>query len=91
MFTASFAQNDNTGMVSDAPLNSLSVQRTLRGSSQARGQLSVVVQNHDSVPMHVLYLETMPWHVQFFLHTMKIYIDGLAVGTDISQHPVLSL
>jgi GPI-anchor transamidase subunit T len=65
----------------DAPINSLSVQRTLRGSSQARGQLSVVVKNHHSAPMHILYLETMPWHVQFFLHTMKIHVDGLRKGT----------
>jgi len=61
----------------DVPLNSLSVQRTLRGSSQARGQLSVVMKNHHATPMHVLYLETMPWHVQFFLHTMKIHVDGV--------------
>jgi len=31
--------------------------------------------------MHVLYLETMPWHVQFFLHTMKVHVNGLRKGT----------
>ena len=70
-----------TGSGFDAPLNSLSVQRTLRGSSQARGRLSVIVKNHHATPLHVLYLETMPWHVQFYLHTMKIHVDGLRTGT----------
>ncbi|KAG5642984.1 hypothetical protein DXG03_001800 [Asterophora parasitica] len=61
----------------DTPTSSLSVQRTLRGSSQARGQLSVVLSNHRNEPLHVVYLETMPWLVQFYLHTMKIDINGL--------------
>ncbi|KAF8073389.1 GPI transamidase component PIG-T [Lyophyllum atratum] len=60
----------------DLPLTSFSAQRTLRGSSQAHGQLSVVLTNHRSEPLHVVYLETMPWLVQFYLHTLQIYIDG---------------
>jgi len=54
----------------------LSIQRTLRGSSQARGQLSVVVTNHWPKEMHVIYLETMPWLVQFYLHTVRIRANG---------------
>ncbi|KAG6836173.1 hypothetical protein H0H93_010654 [Arthromyces matolae] len=61
----------------DAPLTSLSVQRTLRGSSQAHGQLSVVLKNHRAEPLSVVYLETMPWLIQFFLHTLKIHINGV--------------
>ncbi|KAG6853113.1 hypothetical protein C0991_006803 [Blastosporella zonata] len=61
----------------DAPLTSLSMQRTLRGSSQAHGQLSVVLNNHGAEALHIIYLETMPWLVQFFLHTLKIHIDGV--------------
>ncbi|KAF8223922.1 Gpi16 subunit, GPI transamidase component [Tricholoma matsutake] len=69
----------------DVPTNPFSVQRTLRGSSQARGQLSLVLKNHQSTAMHVLYLETMPWHVQFFLHTMKIHVDGLRKDDAVSN------
>ncbi|RDB15183.1 GPI transamidase component PIG-T [Hypsizygus marmoreus] len=60
----------------DSPTSSLSVQRTLRGSSQARGQLSLVLKNHRNTSLHVVYLETMPWLVQFYLHTLQIYING---------------
>ncbi|KAG6917167.1 hypothetical protein DXG01_003603 [Tephrocybe rancida] len=61
----------------DVPTTPLSVQRTLRGSSQAHGRLSVVLTNHQAGPLHVVYLETMPWLIQFFLHTLKIHIDGV--------------
>ncbi|KAG6856284.1 hypothetical protein H0H87_005894 [Tephrocybe sp. NHM501043] len=53
------------------------MQRTLRGSSQAHGQLSLVLTNHQTEPLHIVYLETMPWIIQFFLHTLKIHIDGV--------------
>ena len=58
----------------------LSVQRTLRGSSQARGQLSVVLTNNWLTDMRVIYLETMPWLLQFYLHTLKIQCNGVPCG-----------
>lgn len=64
----------------DTPITSLSVQRTLRGSSQARGQLSVIVKNHSNSVLRVVYLETMPWLVQFYLHTLDIRINGVREG-----------
>jgi len=63
----------NAGDLSHMPL---SVRRTLRGSSQARGQLSVVLTNNWPTEMHVIYLETMPWLLQFYLHTLRIYCNG---------------
>ena len=54
----------------------LSVQRTLRGPSQARGELSVVVTNHESVEIQTVYLETMPWLLQFYLHTLRVTHNG---------------
>jgi len=60
----------------------LSVRRTLRGSGQARGQLSVVLTNNWPTEMqHVIYLETMPWLLQFYLHTLRIYCNGEPSGT----------
>lgn len=54
------------------PLSDLSVRRTLKGSSQTHGELSVVVRNNGPVPVRTHYLETMPWHVEFFLHTLSV-------------------
>ncbi|KAK0473320.1 GPI transamidase component PIG-T [Armillaria luteobubalina] len=49
----------------------ISVRRTLRGASQDRGQLSLVIKNNAPSSLQVFYLETMPWIVQFYLHTMR--------------------
>lgn len=54
----------------------LSVERRLTGSHQGQGKLSVVLRNHLSTPLNVTYLETMPWHIQFYLHTLIIYVNG---------------
>ncbi|KAL0960483.1 hypothetical protein HGRIS_005524 [Hohenbuehelia grisea] len=53
----------------------LSVQRTLRGSSQAHGQVSVHLRNHLDESVQAMYLETMPWLVLFYLHTLQIKLD----------------
>ncbi|TFK48825.1 Gpi16 subunit, GPI transamidase component [Heliocybe sulcata] len=60
------------------PLSQVSVQRTLKGTSQSRGQLSVSIANSLPSEIQAIYLETMPWHVQFYLHTLKIVVDGQA-------------
>ncbi|KAJ6579120.1 Gpi16 subunit GPI transamidase component [Mycena vulgaris] len=59
---------------SEAPL---SIQRTLHGSSQDRGQLSVSITNTGPAAVQAAYLETMPWIVQFYLHTLVLRVDGL--------------
>ncbi|KAG6872379.1 hypothetical protein C0995_010193 [Termitomyces sp. Mi166 len=69
----------------DTPLISLSVQRTLRGSSQAHGQLYVKLTNHQAESLRVVYLETIPWLIQLFLHTMKIHINGVRTDGAISD------
>ncbi|KAH9165570.1 GPI transamidase component PIG-T [Lactarius sanguifluus] len=60
------------------PLSDLSVQRTLKGSSQTHGELSVVVRNNRpcGCPQRTI-LETMPWHVEFFLHTLTVTCASL--------------
>lgn len=67
--------------VTPTPLTHISVQRTLKGSSQAQGQLSVVVTNHLPISIQASYLESMPWLLQFYLHSLKIYYDGVSRGT----------
>ncbi|OCH87929.1 Gpi16 subunit GPI transamidase component [Obba rivulosa] len=60
-----------------APLSPLSVRRTLKGSSQSDAQLSVVIRNNLPVQVRSSYLETMPWLVEFYLHTLHADIGGV--------------
>lgn len=57
------------------------MKRTLRGSSQAWGQLEAVITNHSPVMVQVIYVETMPWHLQFYLHTLEARLDGIKTGS----------
>ena len=57
-------------------LTDLDIMRTLTGSTQSRGQLSVLIRNNLPSEMQVVYLETMPWLVQFYLHTMRLSVNG---------------
>ncbi|KAE9400530.1 Gpi16 subunit, GPI transamidase component [Gymnopus androsaceus JB14] len=54
-----------------------SVRRSLFGSTQDRGQLSIVVTNNQNETLQMLYLETMPWIVQFYLHTIRVHSDDI--------------
>ncbi|KAJ8519324.1 hypothetical protein ONZ45_g3718 [Pleurotus djamor] len=60
----------------DSALVPLSLQRTLTGSSQANGLLAVRVHNRLDEEVQTVYLETMPWLVQFYTHTLRAAIDG---------------
>ncbi|KAJ7227057.1 Gpi16 subunit GPI transamidase component [Mycena pura] len=55
----------------------LSIRRTLKGSTQDHGKLSVFIQNDATTTTEVAYLETMPWIVQFYLHTLTVSIDNI--------------
>jgi phosphatidylinositol glycan class T len=55
----------------------ISVKRTLRGSSQAWGQLETVITNESPVMVQVIYVETMPWLLQFYLHTLEARVNGI--------------
>lgn len=60
----------------DPPLTNLTVERILSGGNQARSNLAVLFKNRGSVPVRVVYLETMPWLLQFYLHTIRITLAG---------------
>lgn len=65
----------------NVPLTHLSVRRTLKGSSQSDAQLSLVIENNLPVLVRTSYLETMPWLLQFYLHTIRAQSDGVPRGT----------
>ncbi|KAF8875658.1 GPI transamidase component PIG-T [Infundibulicybe gibba] len=63
----------------------LSIHRTLKGSSQAHGKLLISITNHQFTPQSVTYLETLPWHVQLFLHSTQISLDGQPLNDAMSH------
>ncbi|CAL1713786.1 unnamed protein product [Somion occarium] len=48
------------------------------GSSQSRGRLSVSITNHMPITIQTSYLESMPWLLQFYLHSLQIYSNGVS-------------
>ena len=57
------------------------MKRTLRGSSQAWGQLEAVITNRSPVMVQVIYVETMPWLLQFYLHTLEARVNDTKTGS----------
>jgi Gpi16 subunit, GPI transamidase component len=57
----------------------LSVRRLLLGG-QTRADLSIQLMNKENVTREVLWLETMPWFIYFYLHTLTATIDGDRMG-----------
>ncbi|KAJ7686941.1 Gpi16 subunit GPI transamidase component [Mycena rosella] len=58
---------------SEAPL---SIRRTLLGPTQDYGTLAVSITNAGPAAVRAAYLETMPWIVTFYLHTLVLRVDG---------------
>ncbi|KAJ3998557.1 GPI transamidase component PIG-T [Lentinula boryana] len=61
----------------DPALVPFSVTRNLLGPTQDRGELSIVLTNNQQDTLQLLYLETMPWIVQFYLHTIRVHSDNV--------------
>ncbi|KAJ7747261.1 GPI transamidase component PIG-T [Mycena metata] len=55
----------------------LSVRRTLHGSSQDHSTLAVSIKNAGPAAVRVAYLETLPWIVHLYLHTLELSVDGV--------------
>ena len=60
----------------DPPLTPLSLGRILRGSTQDRGELVVTIGNELDTEANVLYMEKMPWLLQFHLHRLRLQLKG---------------
>ena len=58
----------------------MSIRRTLKGSDQYKGHLSVVLTNHLMSELRTSYLETMPWLLQFYLHSLRVVCNGVPRG-----------
>jgi len=58
------------------PVSALSIRRTLKSVNKYRGSLNVAVTNNGGDDIQTTYLETIPWFVQLFLHTLRIECNG---------------
>jgi GPI-anchor transamidase subunit T len=56
-------------------LTPLSIVRSHTGTSQASGRLHVSLTNTLEVAQRVAYLETPPWIVKFYLHTLTFTVN----------------
>ncbi|KZW01503.1 Gpi16 subunit, GPI transamidase component [Exidia glandulosa HHB12029] len=54
---------------------SVSLRRTMTGSAQYAGGLLVQLENARNETVRVSYLETLPWFVTLYLHTLEIRVN----------------
>lgn len=67
-------------------LSAYLVDRSMKGSSQTTGELALSIRNNLQVERRVLWLETLPWHVELYLHTLHVICaDGRPCGTYLSH------
>jgi GPI-anchor transamidase subunit T len=57
---------------STSPLTPLTLTRSLRGSDQTRGGLSIAVTNHMDVSVDAWYVESVPWIIRPYLSTLRV-------------------
>ena len=69
------------------PATQVTVIRSLRGSDQTRGGLTVNIRNHLENPQRVFYVETMPWVIKFYLHTLTTSVNS-EPRSDVIQNPI---
>lgn len=68
----------STGVLS--PQLPVNVRRVLTGAEQTHGGLRLTITNTGETTFTTAWLETMPWFIQFFLHTMELAVDGQKRG-----------
>ncbi|CUA76870.1 GPI transamidase component PIG-T [Rhizoctonia solani] len=54
----------------------ITVRRVLTGTEQTHGGLLLSITNEGDTVFTTAWLETMPWFVQFFLHTLELRVEG---------------
>ncbi|GJJ08822.1 hypothetical protein Clacol_003041 [Clathrus columnatus] len=81
--------SDETSFVYPTEIKSsipLSIERSHSGTSQAKGRMHVTIKNMQNFSQLVTYLETPPWIIKFYLHTLTIRVnDEEELRNDILQ------
>ena len=58
----------------------ITVRRVLTGAEQTHGGLLLSITNEGDTEFTTAWLETMPWFIQFFLHTLELRVGGQQRG-----------
>jgi GPI-anchor transamidase subunit T len=69
----SLPQNSNLPIPASSQLT---VSRWLTGHGQERGGLQVLLKNTSPSPREVVYLESLPWFMKPYLHTLTGTVNG---------------
>jgi GPI-anchor transamidase subunit T len=72
-FHVSFAQESTLPTPISPPLT---VSRWLTGHGQERGGLQVLLTNTSPSQVEIVYLESLPWFMKPYLHTLKATVDA---------------
>ncbi|KAK9480649.1 GPI transamidase component PIG-T [Lipomyces japonicus] len=81
-FDLSFSTSNTSSVVkNDSP--PVYVQRSMTGRGQQHGGIQIIISNpSNSQPVQVSYLETLPWFMKPYIHTLTTL---LTTGTSVSQ------
>lgn len=55
----------------DFPSPPLQAARSITGYGQERGGIQATFTNSNDSPLEIVYLESLPWYMKLFLHTLK--------------------
>lgn len=61
------------------PSPPLTVSRWLTGHGQERGGLQVLLKNTSPEPLEIVYLESLPWFMKPYLHTLRASVNNTAL------------
>ncbi|KER30625.1 hypothetical protein T265_02977 [Opisthorchis viverrini] len=73
---------------SDLPL--VSVSKYLIGSGTADGGIRALLTNRATFPLHVVYMDFIPWYTQVLFSTLKVEVRSKGTGKWMSSYPVKS-
>jgi phosphatidylinositol glycan class T len=68
----------------------LHVSRYQTGFGQERGGLAVDIYNNMDHAVEIVYLETIPWILKLYLHTLKVVQNGLDITNDKSIYMIFN-
>ena len=77
--------------VIDRSLCPIRVHRYLSGYGRERGGIIITFQNFDEVPLKVAYLESVPWFLKIYLHTLNASTLPIEDGTKVDFGKFVSL
>lgn len=61
----------------------IDVHRSLSGYGSERGGMRVVISNIHSEAVNIVYLESLPWYLKPYLHTLTTTVSGVSKSHDV--------